>query len=107
MGTLQENSLVETPDRAEKSNKAKPPPYYQVVMLNDDFTPMEFVVLLLQTFFGMEQERATMVMLQIHQQGRGICGMFPKDIAETKCSQVIRAAKENQYPLKCVIERKD
>jgi len=88
----------------ESKPELKKPPLYQVVMINDDYTPMEFVVLVLQMFFGMEREKATRVMLAVHTQGRAVCGVFTRDIAETKAMQVNRFARENQHPLLCEIE---
>ncbi len=87
--------------------KLKQPPLYQVVLLNDDYTPMEFVVHVLQTFFGMGLEQATRVMLTVHTQGKGICGVFSRDIAETKAAQVNRYSRENEHPLMCEIELAD
>lgn len=81
-----------------------PPAMWQVVLLNDDFTPMDFVTTVLQTFFNMGFERATQIMLQIHTEGRGVCGVFPKDIAATKVSEVTRYARQNQHPLQCIME---
>ena len=88
-----------------KAQKTKPPQMYQVVMLNDDYTPMEFVVLVLQRFFSMSIEDATRVMLQVHQQGLAICGVFTYEVAETKVTQVIDFARENQHPLQCTLEK--
>jgi len=82
-----------------------PPPLYQIVMLDDDFTPMEFVVDVLQIFFGMNREKATQIMLTVHTQGKASCGTFSKDVAETKVAQVIKFARENQHPLMCEVER--
>ena len=82
----------------------KQPPMYQVVMINDDYTPMEFVVEVLQLFFGMGREKATQIMLTVHTQGRAVCGIYTRDIAETKAMQVNRHARENQHPLLCEIE---
>ncbi len=82
----------------------QPPPMYQVVLLNDDFTPMEFVVSVLQKFFGMGREKATQVMLKVHRDGRGVCGVFPRDIAATKVEQVSSYSREHQHPLQCVME---
>ena len=82
-----------------------PPPLYQIVMLDDDFTPMEFVVDVLQMFFGMTREKATQIMLTVHTQGRASCGTFTRDVAETKAAQVIKYARENQHPLMCEVER--
>ena len=84
--------------------KIKKPPLYRVVLLNDDYTPMEFVVEVLQTFFGLDRERATQVMLAVHTQGKATCGIFPRDIAETKSAQVNQYAQENQHPLISEIE---
>ena len=84
--------------------KTKPPQMYQVVLLNDDYTPMEFVVEVLQHFFGMGREQATRIMLTVHTEGRAACGTYPRDIAETKAAQVNRYAREQQHPLLCEIE---
>lgn len=81
-----------------------PPPMYQVLLLNDDFTPMDFVVTVLQRFFSMDRERATRVMLQVHSEGRGLCGIFPRDIAATKVEQVVAFARQHQHPLACTME---
>jgi ATP-dependent Clp protease adaptor protein ClpS len=91
----------------EAKPKLKSPPRYQVILLNDDYTPMEFVVHVLQRFFAMDLESATRVMLTVHTQGKGICGVFSRDIAETKAAQVNRYARENQHPLLCEIELAD
>jgi len=89
----------------EKSQvRLQPPPMYQVVMLNDDYTPMAFVIHALERFFEMNRERATQVMLTVHHHGRAVCGVFPKDIAETKTAQVNRYARDNDHPLLCEIE---
>ena len=85
--------------------RTKKPSNYKVLMLNDDYTPMEFVVLVLQRFFSMTIEDATRVMLQVHQQGIAICGVFTYEVAETKVSQVIDFARENQHPLQCTLEK--
>jgi ATP-dependent Clp protease adaptor protein ClpS len=84
--------------------KTKPPPMFQVVMHNDDFTPMEFVVEVLQKFFSLARERATQVMLKVHTEGRGVCGIYPRDVAATKVDQVVAYARENQHPLHCSME---
>ena len=81
-----------------------PPPLYTVLLLNDDFTPMDFVVLVLQKFFSMDRERATQIMLKVHVEGRGKCGVYPRDIAATKVEQVSTFAREHQHPLQCVME---
>jgi ATP-dependent Clp protease adaptor protein ClpS len=85
--------------------KTKKPSNYKVLMLNDDYTPMEFVVLVLQQFFSMSIEDATRTMLQVHQQGLAVCGVFTYEVAETKVSQVIDFARENQHPLQCTLEK--
>jgi ATP-dependent Clp protease adaptor protein ClpS len=85
--------------------KTKKPSHYKVLMLNDDYTPMEFVVLCLQRFFRMSIEDATRVMLHVHQRGVGVCGVFSYEIAETKVSQVIDFARQNQHPLQCTLEK--
>lgn len=89
----------------ESRPEVAPPPMYQIVMLDDDFTPMEFVVDVLQIFFGMNREQATQIMLTVHTQGKASCGTFTKDVAETKVAQIIRFARENQHPLMCEVER--
>ena len=85
--------------------RTKKPSNYKVLMLNDDYTPMEFVVDVLQRFFSMSIEDATRVMLQVHQQGIAVCGVFTYEVAETKVSQVIDYARENQHPLQCTLEK--
>jgi len=85
--------------------RTKKPSMYKVLMLNDDYTPMEFVVLVLQRFFRMGMEDATRVMLHVHQKGVGICGVFTYEVAESKVSQVIDFARENQHPLQCTLEK--
>jgi ATP-dependent Clp protease adaptor protein ClpS len=85
--------------------KSKKPSLYKVLMLNDDYTPMEFVVLCLQRFFRMSIEDATRVMLHVHQKGVGVCGIFSYEVAESKVSQVIDFARQNQHPLQCTLEK--
>jgi ATP-dependent Clp protease adaptor protein ClpS len=85
--------------------KTKKPTPYRVLMLNDDYTPMEFVVLVLQRFFRMDMEEATRVMLHVHQRGVGVCGVFSYEVAETKVAQVMDFARENQHPLQCTLEK--
>ena len=85
--------------------KPKKPSQYKVLMLNDDYTPMEFVVLVLKRFFGMDLEQATRVMLHVHQRGVGVCGIFTYEVAETKVNQVMDFAKQNQHPLQCTLEK--
>jgi len=85
--------------------KPKKPSQFKVLMLNDDYTPMEFVVMVLKRFFGMDLEQATRVMLHVHQRGVGVCGIFPYEIAETKVNQVMDFAREHQHPLQCTLEK--
>jgi len=84
--------------------KIKPPPMFKVMLLNDDYTPMEFVVLVLQKFFSMTRERATQVMLKVHREGIGVCGVYPRDVAATKVQQVAAYSRKYQHPLQCVME---
>jgi ATP-dependent Clp protease adaptor protein ClpS len=84
--------------------KTAPPPMYQVVLLNDDYTPMEFVVKVLQKFFGKNHEDATRIMLAVHNEGRGVCGVYPRDVAATRIAQVSQYARARQHPLQCVME---
>lgn len=98
MATKQENTAL-----LERS-KSKPPRLYKVLLLNDDYTTMEFVVEVLQTIFGMNYERATQVMLKVHQEGSAVCGIYPKDLAETKAAQVVAFARQREHPLRCVTE---
>jgi ATP-dependent Clp protease adaptor protein ClpS len=100
MGTKhQHGALLE----AERT-KLAPPPLFKVLLLNDDYTPMNFVVTVLQKFFSMNREQATRTMLKVHNEGRGLCGVYPRDIATTKVEQVATFARENQHPLVCVME---
>ena len=85
--------------------RTKKPTPYRVLMLNDDYTPMEFVVLVLQRFFRMTMEEATQVMLHVHQRGVGVCGVFSYEVAETKVTQVMDFARQNQHPLQCTLEK--
>ena len=85
--------------------KPKKPSQYKVLMLNDDYTPMEFVVMVLKRFFSMDLEQATRVMLHVHQKGVGVCGIFPYEVAETKVNQVMDFARQNQHPLQCTLEK--
>ena len=96
---------IETGVATRTRAKTKKPSNYKVLMLNDDYTPMEFVVLILQRFFSMGIEDATRVMLQVHQQGVAVCGVFTYEVAETKVTQVIDFARENQHPLQCTLEK--
>lgn len=87
-----------------KKSRAKPPPLFKVLLLNDDYTPMDFVVVVLERVFGMSREQATIVMLKVHREGKGICGVYPKDVAATKVEQVLAFARQHQHPLACVME---
>jgi len=87
-----------------KLARTKPPRMYQVVMLNDDFTPMEFVVMVLQEYFKLDIEAATQIMLKIHHEGRAVCGVFTKDVAATKVELVLAAARRSGHPLQCIME---
>ena len=87
-----------------RAQKVKPPQLYQVAMLNDDFTPMEFVVMVIQEFFSKDREVATQIMLKIHLDGKGVCGVYSRDVAATKVDQVLDAAKQAGHPLQCVSE---
>ena len=87
-----------------RTQKTRPPAMYQVVMLNDDYTPMEFVVIVIQEFFNKDLETATQIMLKIHLEGRGVCGVYTRDVASTKVDQVMGAASKAGHPLQCVSE---
>ncbi len=89
----------------EAQPKLKPPPLYRVVLLNDDYTPMEFVVDILESVFTMERTQATQVMLEVHTKGKGICGVYNFEIAETKVAQVMGIAQQHQHPLLCTMEK--
>lgn len=88
----------------EAKPKTKRPPLYKVVLLNDDYTPMEFVVHVLEQFFGMPREKATRVMLHVHTRGKGVCGVFTREVAETKVAQVNDYSRANSHPLLCDME---
>jgi len=85
--------------------KTKKPAMYKVLMLNDDYTPMEFVVMVLERFFSKSHEEATRIMLHVHQRGVGICGVYTYEVAETKVTQVMDLARRNQHPLQCTLEK--
>ena len=88
----------------ESKPRLKEPPLYRVVLINDDYTPMEFVVEILEGIFGMERTRATQVMLEVHTKGKGVCGVYNFEIAETKVAQVMGIAQQHQHPLLCTME---
>ena len=90
-----------------RAQKTKPPQMHRVLMLNDDFTPMEFVIVVLQEFFSKDRETATQIMLKIHLDGKGVCGVYSRDVAATKVDQVLGAAKQAGHPLQCVSEPVD
>ncbi|EKF73622.1 hypothetical protein A11A3_12880 [Alcanivorax hongdengensis A-11-3] len=89
----------------EAKPKLRKPSMYKVLMLNDDYTPMDFVVEVLETFFSLDREQSTRIMLTVHTQGKAVCGVYPQDIAETKATQVVDYARENQHPLMCQVEK--
>jgi ATP-dependent Clp protease adaptor protein ClpS len=103
--------LVPRPDNGQgavvaerKVARTKPPRMYQVLMLNDDYTPMEFVVMVLQQYFQRDLQTATLIMLKIHHEGRAVCGVYPKDVAATKVELVVAAARRVGHPLQCTME---
>jgi ATP-dependent Clp protease adaptor protein ClpS len=98
-----QNTGVATRTRA----KTKRPSLYRVMLLNDDYTPMEFVVFVLERFFNKNREEATRIMLHVHQKGVGLCGVFTYEVAETKVAQVLDMAQRNEHPLQCVMEKDD
>jgi ATP-dependent Clp protease adaptor protein ClpS len=112
MARLIPTKKVQTPSRDDgdsvvlerRTQRTKPPKMFQVLMLNDDFTPMEFVVMVLQEFFSKDRESATQIMLKIHLDGKGVCGVYSKDVAATKVDQVMEAARKAGHPLQCVSE---
>ena len=89
----------------EAEPKLERPPLYKVVLINDDYTPMDFVVHILESFFTIDRENATRIMLEVHTHGKGVCGIFTHEIAETKVSQVNNYSRENQHPLLCTMEK--
>ncbi|MCB1985953.1 MAG: ATP-dependent Clp protease adapter ClpS [Burkholderiales bacterium] len=95
---------LETVILTKDESELNVPPMYKILLLNDDFTPMDFVVEVLRMFFSMDQEQATQIMLKIHTEGSAVCGVYPCDIASTKVNQVIEFARSNQHPLRCVME---
>jgi ATP-dependent Clp protease adaptor protein ClpS len=94
-----EDSVLEA-----KKAKAKTPPLFKVLLLNDDYTPMDFVIVVLQKFFSHSREKATQIMFKVHREGAGVCGVFPRDLAATKVEQVSGFARQHQHPLRCVME---
>jgi len=100
MGTKQEEGSVLEAQRTD----VQPPRMYKVLLLNDDYTPMEFVVMVLQQYFRRDLESATLIMLKIHHEGRGVCGVYTKDVAATKVELVLAAARRAGHPLQCIME---
>lgn len=95
----QDGSILEV-----EKTRLKPPPLYKVMLLNDDYTPMDFVVVVLQTVFALSREKATQVMLQVHREGMGVCGTYTREVAAAKVDQVLDIARRHQHPLKCTME---
>ena len=89
----------------EDKVQTKKPSFYQVLIMNDDYTPMEFVILVLEKYFNKSREEATQIMLHVHQKGIGVCGLYPYEIAETKVVQVMEFARKNEHPLQCTLEK--
>ncbi|ASM50165.1 ATP-dependent Clp protease adaptor protein ClpS [Pseudoalteromonas espejiana DSM 9414] len=104
MSGMKDSGVIDTVRDSEKQ-KLQPPRKYKVVLNNDDYTPMDFVIEVLMTFFNMDSDRATDVMLQVHEKGKGICGVFSADVAQTKAEQVNRYARDNEHPLLCSCEQ--
>ena len=100
MSNKEQNGSVLEAERT----RVKPPPLFKVILLNDDYTPMDFVVVVLQTVFSMSREKATLVMLQVHREGMGVCGTFTRDVAAAKVDQVTEMARKHQQPLQCTME---
>lgn len=98
-GKQREDTVLEA-----RRSKVKPPPMFKVMILNDDYTPMDFVVIVLLKFFGLNREKATQIMLKVHREGMGVCGVYSKDVAATKVDQVRSYAKQHQHPLQCMME---
>jgi ATP-dependent Clp protease adaptor protein ClpS len=98
-GRLRDDTVLEA-----RRAKTKPPPMFKVMILNDDYTPMDFVVMVLQKFFSLNREKATQIMLKVHREGMGVCGVYVKDVAATKVDQVRSYAKQHQHPLQCTME---
>jgi len=104
MSEIETPEIIRKPDVETAEPQLQPPPMFRVVMLNDDFTPMDFVVDILVRFFHQSEEQANQMMLQIHHEGSVICGVYPRDIAETKVQQVETASRTSGHPLRCIVE---
>jgi len=100
---LDDGGVATEVERKQKT-KLQRPKLYKVLLLNDDYTPMDFVVVVLQTVFAMSREKATQVMLQVHREGMGVCGTYTREVASTKVDQVINLARKHQHPLQCTME---
>ncbi|NMP15397.1 MULTISPECIES: ATP-dependent Clp protease adapter ClpS [unclassified Thalassotalea] len=105
MGKVKEEIGTGQEALKEDKEKVKRPPMYRVILLNDDYTPMDFVVEILSRFFNMDSDQATQIMLTIHYKGKGSCGIFTVDVAETKVDQVCKYARKHQHPLMCTMEK--
>ena len=102
------NNKAEDPQKGlllDTKPKTKKPSMFKVILLNDDYTPMEFVVIVLEKYFNKKQEEATQIMLHVHKKGVGICGIYTYEVAETKCKVVLNFARKNEHPLQCSIEK--
>jgi ATP-dependent Clp protease adaptor protein ClpS len=99
-----QNQYLDDPVVQEAKPKLQKPPFYKVLLINDDYTPMEFVVIILQRFFHKNREEATQIMLHVHQKGLGVCGVFTREVAETKVQLVLNFSKEHRHPLQCTLE---
>lgn len=104
MGTYKQTGTESNATLAPARSRAKPPPMYKVLLLNDDFTPMDFVIVVLEKFFSLSREQATGIMLKVHREGKGACGVYPLDMAATKVKQVNAFSRQHQHPLACVME---
>ncbi|CAM8636011.1 COG2127 Uncharacterized conserved protein [Oxalobacteraceae bacterium] len=104
MATNEENDNGTALITKEQKEAVKPPSMYQVLLLNDDYTPMEFVVAIIQEYFNKDRENATQIMLKVHRDGKGLCGVYPKDITSTKVELVLTHARKAGHPLQCVME---
>ena len=105
MSNLENQNQNDSGSKIETKKKLKKPSLYKVILLNDDYTPMEFVIFLLQKFFHKNNDEATNIMLHVHQNGIGVCGTFTYEVAESKCKAVIDMAKKNEHPLQCTMEK--
>ncbi len=100
-----ENKTISTGIATKEKIEVQKPKLYKVILLNDDYTPMEFVVMVLEKIFNKKQEEATQIMLHVHKNGIGVCGTFTYEVAESKCKSVMDMAKKNEHPLQCTMEK--